>query len=289
MTRIGPDGEAATDADPDSGLTIGEITYANVTPIFQTLKGKFPSPELTFRRGVPAVLNGMLSRGEIDLCPSSSVVYARSPEKYLLIPDLSISSIGPVKSVLLFSRIPLENLAGRSVGLTAESETSVILLRIILGKFFGVECRFERISGEAAPADGDHDAFLLIGNAALRAAMSPGDYRVYDLGELWYRFTGSPFVFALWIVRRDSAERKGAAIHAFCETLRSVKRLASASLPEIARAAAVAEDMDAGFLLDYWKYLCYDLGPEHRAGLRKFYSAAAELGLLPPAPELHFV
>jgi len=109
-------------------LRIGRITYANCSPIFHELQKQAPAEDYQFIGGVPSHLNAMLAAGEIDVCPSSSIQYALHPERYLILPDLSISSDGSVGSVLLFSRIPIEELDGQTILLSSESATSVNLL-----------------------------------------------------------------------------------------------------------------------------------------------------------------
>ena len=98
-------------------LKIGQIDYANCTPLFHVLREQFPCSGYEFVAGVPAELNRLLLSGEIDVCPSSSIEYAYHPELYTILPQLSISSIGAVASVLLWVRgghsVPLE--AGLSV------------------------------------------------------------------------------------------------------------------------------------------------------------------------------
>jgi len=86
-------------------LRIGEIQYANVYPIFYYLK-KVPSQDFKFVRGVPSYLNKMLMEGCLDTSALSSITYARFQEHSLIIPEISISSIGKVKSVMLFSNLP---------------------------------------------------------------------------------------------------------------------------------------------------------------------------------------
>ena len=113
-------------------LRIGEISYLNCTPIFSMLRSRFADPEYQFVCGTPAELNQRLRSAEIDICPSSSIEYARNPDSYLILPDISIASIGAVKSVLLFSPLPIEALNGAEIALTGESETSVALLKILL-------------------------------------------------------------------------------------------------------------------------------------------------------------
>lgn len=92
-------------------LTVGHITYANCVPFFRHLQDSGFCGRIV--QGVPAQLNALLAAGQIDLSPSSSFEYARNWRDYLLLPDLSISASGPVKSVLLFSPNRHRNSAGR--------------------------------------------------------------------------------------------------------------------------------------------------------------------------------
>ena len=267
-------------------LTIGQIIYANCTPIFHELLKNCPDGRYRLERGVPAVLNEKLRQGEIDLCPSSSIEYGRRAERYYLLPDLSISAIGPVKSVLLFSRLPIKALAGHTIGLTSESETSVVLLRILLEKYHGVTAGFEPTKGL------DLDRFpacLLIGDAALKAVPSQRDLFCFDLGELWYAATGLPFVFALWIVRREAVERQHDELKGLLADFIAAKQKALISYDEIAENSQESTWMDRKELVDYWRTISYDLTPAHQQGVGRFFRDAAELGILPAVPELRFV
>ncbi|GLI37044.1 menaquinone biosynthesis protein [Geobacter hydrogenophilus] len=267
-------------------LTIGHIEYSNCTPIFTALQRSMDCSGYSFVRGVPAHLNRLLSTGEIDVCPSSSIEYGKYPDRYLILPDLSISAVGPVKSVLLFSRVPLERLDGAVIGMTTESDTSVNLLRIILTTFQGFTNSFERTSLPLAEALDSYPALLLIGDRALKGALTGGGYHIYDLGDLWYRATGLPFVFALWLVRREAAENKPHEVARLAADVVRAKRIAYDSYPEIAAQAPEREWIDSAVLVDYWRTISYDLTPAHLKGVRLFYNYAASLGVLPAAPEV---
>jgi chorismate dehydratase len=270
-------------------LRIGQIEYANCTPLFTSLKKHFDCRNYQFIRGVPAELNAMLSRGEIDLCPASSFEYGKSADKYYLLPGLSISSIGAVKSVRLFSWLPIEMLDNHAIGLTAESDTSVNLLKIILAKGHGFVNDFQRTTLPLREALNSFSALLLIGDAALKAGIESHGLYVYDLGELWHEMTGLPFVFALWIVTREAAETKGAEVKALCASLLEAKRLAYGSYEEIAAACKDMEWISRDILVDYWRTISYDLTPEHIAGVKRFFRMAKELDLLPADPELRLI
>ena len=267
-------------------LRIGQIDYANCTPIFTSLTKLYDCTDYRFVRGVPAELNALLRCGDIDICPSSSFEYASSPESYLLLPELSISSFGRVKSVLLFSRLPIEELDNQPVGLTTESATSVNLLKILLAKAYGLRNEFRPSSAPFPDALGTCPALLLIGDAALKAAKRADGLFVYDLGELWYRFTGLPFVFALWLVTRRAVDARGEELQLLRDRLIQAKRHAYDTYGEIASSCAERGWMSSEELVAYWRTISYDLSPDHLRGVATFFTYAADMGLLRAAPEM---
>jgi chorismate dehydratase len=267
-------------------LRVGQIDYANCTPIFAYLKNAFDCRNYRFIRGVPSHLNGMLSSGEIDVCPSSSIEFAKYPLKYLLLPDLSVSSIGPVKSVLLFSRLPLEELNRQTVGLTTESATSVNLLKIVLGKFYGYDNCFIKMKTSTIDSLSEFPAILLIGDTALKTGLQCNKcVHVYDLGELWYKFTGLPFVFALWLVREETAVKLKREVQTLCSRLCFSKKMACTSFETIA-SGCEEEWISESEMISYWKTISYDLSLHHLEGLRAFFRYSAELGIVDREPEI---
>lgn len=265
-------------------LTIGHITYANCVPFFHFIRECGFSGNIV--KGVPSELNRLLAAGELDLCPSSSIEYALNTSDYLLLPNHSISSVGPVQSVLLFTDIPLNHLSGVPIHITGESATSVALLKVLLKEFFqitDVVCQKvqspDDIREESLP-------LLLIGDKALKARQQfVGSCQVIDLGELWYHFTGLPFVFALWIISRRAAAEKGEEIKEFGRQLKASRDRASQALTEIAQVAPEKEWMGEGRLVEYWQQVSYDLDPQHLEGLHCFYLLLEKHGLIEHVPE----
>lgn len=271
-------------------LRIGRIAYANCTPIFHALQERYPDGDYSYVEGVPARLNAQLAKGDIDVCPSSSIAYALNPERYLIIPDLSISSCGPVQSVLLFSAVPIGELDGREVLLTAESATSVNLLKILLKQRYGCHCSFRVTNHALNAALREAPAVLLIGDTALRELQASSGVRVYDLGEQWYDWTGTPFVFALWLASRKAFDTHTEELRCLAGQLRSAKAYALENLDRIADVSPDADWMGRERLLHYWRSnLSYDLGREHCQGLARFFRLAADMGLIEQAPELVFL
>ena len=271
-------------------LRIGQIEYANCTPIFHALRKQFPCENYQFISGVPAQLNAMLAAGTIDVCPSSSIAFAHHPDRYLIIPDLSISSCGPVRSVLLFSAVPIEELNGCDILLTSESATSVNLLKIILKKRYGCENIFRTTNLPLNDAMSEAPATLLIGDTALKASQSLHGLFVYDLGDLWYSWTKTPFVFALWFASKHAFASLASELCVLAGQLQRSKLYAMENLESIAEASPDVSWMGQDALLSYWRTnLSYDLSKEHCNGLKLFYRLSAELGLIETAPELAFL
>lgn len=271
-------------------LRIGHIDYANCTPIFAALRRLFDCGEYHFIQDVPSNLNRMLAEGTVDLCPSSSFEYGRFAENYFLLPGLSISSIGPVKSVFLFSRVPLEKLDGESIGLTSESATSVALLKILLKKYHGFSNSYFTLSPSTYSKVFDScQAVLLIGNTAMKWNERYGNLYRYDLGELWYSFTRLPFVFALWIIRKEYAVARHEDALMISSRLLEAKRVSLSMLEELANECGERSWLSRDSLLAYWQNISYDLTPLHVKGVKMFFQDAVEVGELREAPEIHFL
>jgi chorismate dehydratase len=259
-------------------LLIGKIPYANLFPVHYYLENKCKCNEYKFISGAPSTLNRMLRAGKIDISTSSSIEYLRYKDIYSLIPCFSISSEGPVYSIYLFSKIPLETLNNKTIALSSESETSVVLLKIILSEFLGLKCRFRTVkSNSLKKVISTLPACLLIGDAAMKEAkkLATGNCQlatlyIYDLGELWFKYTGLPFVFALMITRKDSLEKKYELIKKFSKDAIRAKRYVSKNLNFLAHQAPQRKWLSTKELVDYWKGISYEFTERHMEGLRLF-------------------
>src|SRR5918996_2935884 len=220
--------------------------------------------------GVPTELNEALLDGEIDVAPISSIEYARNADRLRLLPRLCVSSEGAVDSIQLVSRVPLEQV--RTVAVTPESATSVVLTKVLLPE------------AEHVPLGEDGDAKLLIGDAALKSAFEDPTPH-YDLGRLWLERTGLPMVFAVWAAPEPVAE----GLFELQEALVASVRAARADPETLAYEASERYGYPAGFLARYFEKLRYRFGPRERAGLYTFLELARDAGLLEEVPEFRFV
>ncbi len=261
-------------------LRVGRFFYSNLFPIYYMIEKEADCSSYEFVEGVPSFLNREIREGRIDVSPSSSIEYLRNTDKYDLIRDHSISSIGPVGSVFLLSKRPIGELEDATVLTSSQSETSVGLLQIILKRFLGIACYFRSTSDPLEKAMESADAYLVIGDDALRESLRWPALHIYDIGDLWYRHTGLPAVFALWIVRKECCEGKKELVDRFTRDLDRAKASALKNLDLVAAASPITSLLPTKELISYWKGISYDFGEEHRRGLGLFRQYAAELGLL---------
>ncbi len=273
-------------------LKIGEIRYANCTPLYTMLKRLSDCSGFEFVPGEPAKLNLLLSSGEIDVSSSSSIEYARHWREYLAVPGVSISSHGRVGSILLFSRRPIEELSGAAVAVSSASATSVVLLKSLLKFRYGLQANLIPEKPVLKDMLEGRQAALIIGDEALKENMGlkPSlGLTVYDLGTIWQEFTGLPFVYALWMVREDSSMREPSLARRFKAGIIAAREAAGPRYGEIAAGSPESAWMGVSGLVDYWETMSYDLTDEHIAGLMKFYGFARELGEVADIPVLRFL
>ncbi len=269
-------------------LRIGRIAYLNVAPYFHYLEEEGYTGEIL--AGVPSELNSMLAQGEIDACPSSSFEYGLHAEDYFLLPGHSISSLGPVHSVLLFTPVPITALAGSEIAITGESATSVNLLKILFREFFRIDEFTVKVPDrDVEECLQDGQPVLLIGDRALAAAKTcPGEVEAVDLGALWYHFTGMPFVFALWILRRDAVDKFPAEIKKLAVQLKQARQHAFDNLSEMADVLSARSGFSSHHLEKYWQGMSYDLTDGHLEGLKLYFTLCQKYGLLDKVPDFHF-
>lgn len=269
-------------------LRIGQIEYANCTPLYHQLRERFACDDYQFVSGVPAELNALLAAGKIDVCPSSSFEYALHSELYRILPQLSISSNGAVASVLLFSEIPIEELNGQIILLSSESATSVNLLKILMAQRYNCSCSYVVNSQKTANVHGAAPAMLLIGDAALRTSMIESGRHVYDLGRIWRDWTGLPFVFALWLCRQEIADAP--QLIELSQRLIQAKKLAALHHERILPHAREARWMPHERLLEYWRdNISYELDHQNVLGLMTFFEKCCQLELIKSVPRLNFI
>jgi chorismate dehydratase len=254
-------------------LRLGAVSYLNAEPHVHGLED---DPGFRVERDVPSRVARRLHAGDLDLGLVPSIEYAFGP--YAVVPKVAIASRGPIASVCLFHRGPLERV--RRVALDTSSRMSAALVRVLLHARLGRDPQYLPMAPRLVDMLARADAALLIGDLALD---QDGDALRTYLGEEWRRLTGLPFVYAFWAGRPGALTPDGVA--------RLQRSLAEgrANLDAIAaRHAGGVARREARYRSYLRENVVFELGEEEQAGLREFYGRAHALGLIPAVPELRF-
>ena len=255
-------------------LRTGAVQYLNTKPLVHGLASR----GLHVVYDLPSRLADRLASGSLDVALIPSIELFRNGG-HRIVSDACIGCRGPVMIVKLFFRTAPRRVARLAVD--EGSRTSATLSRILLAEQCGVVPEIEVLPIGAGLADTDADAILLIGDRAIEpktaAPAGGGSFQlVWDLGDEWCRWTGLPFVFAVWAARRDVDARPVAPL------LAAARDAGKASLAAIAAAEAAAHGLTVPQCLSYLRdNLHYDLGPREREALSAFYRLAAALSLAP--------
>ncbi|QDU84567.1 Chorismate dehydratase [Planctomycetes bacterium Pla163] len=222
-------------------------------------------------RAVPSRLVEGLRDGSLDVALVSSIELFRRPGyRYLAGPV--VAGRGPVSSVRLYLRRPVAEV--RSIALDPASRTSAALVQC-LDRELGIEgARFVEPDGGADPRGAGTDAWLRIGDAALRESLAEPDLEHIDPSERWLSATALPFVFALWIVR------PGVEIEPFVPLFERARSLGLAAVPTFVERHARASGLPRAALERYLGTECvYDVGGDLAPALTTFRDRAGARGL----------
>lgn len=258
-------------------VRLGAVSYLNTKPLVHGLEEQRDLFSLRF--DVPAQCAALLHEGRVDLGLIPAIEYLRGD--YRIVPGIAIGSNGPIASVALFSRVPVERIG--TLALDISSRTSVALTRILCAKRW-------HIAPKLAPAEPDlramlsrADAALIIGDPALSIDPDASGVIKIDLGTEWRALTGLPFVYAMW------SGREGVVAPEHVALLTAARDDGVSSVATIARAASCGNVERERQLLRYLgDNLKYGLGEAEITGLRRFHELATELGLAPGLRPLRF-
>lgn len=258
--------------EPDASpamVRLGAVSYLNSRPLIEDLEGLLPGSSIEL--DYPSRLSDALSANKLDVALIPSIEYFRRGG-YSIVSDACVAARGPVMSVKLYCRVHPGRV--RTMALDEGSRTSATLAKIILAERYGSVPVTESLSMDSSTTDSTADAVLLIGD---RAMHSPPESFVeeFDLGQLWYEWTGLPFVFAMWVAHAD-ADMTG--LSAALSTARdrgiaAVERIADDESPKLNISRQTAH-----------RYLThnlhYTMTSAERSGLQLFHELASQHNLV---------
>ncbi len=256
-------------------LKVAEIPYLNCAPFYWDKKVRAESGLAVEWMNLPPKPLGVLARkSEIDAGPVSLIDSFEIEPYFEPLSDLGIAVQRHARSVLLFSKHPIDALKNQKIGISSESSTSSELLKVILKGRYGFESKW---SGGFSESD---DARLLIGDSAIRAIQDPVFFKIfnhiYDLGEEWNDWQNLPFVFARWMVRKELPE---SAKNKLSDFLKHNLEFALRDPGMILSKFPLPDFINASTSADYLKAFTYYLGPKEKEAIRVFKGLLQELDL----------
>jgi chorismate dehydratase len=270
-------------------LRISAISFLNTAPLMWDFYNQ-PTEEITenfnFRYDVPSTCAQALRMGEADIGIIPVITTATIPD-LVVIPDVAIASLNQVRSILLISKKPIDQID--RVAIDTSSRTSVALTQVLLTKFFGGPREVMPMRPSVEHMLQKCDAGLIIGDPALLARTN--GYYAYDLAEIWRERTGKPFVFAVWAVRKDalSEMRPGLDVSRIFQRSRD-HGLEPENLDQItaewSRKLGLTRESIHHYLT---RNIHYHLDRECLDGLALYFQYAAELRLIDRTPRLEFL
>ena len=183
---------------PLPAVRLGAVSYLNSKPLIQDLDILLPGSDIVL--DYPSRLADDLASDKLDVALIPSVEYFRGSD-YHIISSACVAARGPVMSVKLYCRRHPGEI--RSIALDEGSRTSAALARVILAERYGVFPKTERLPIKSSTRVSTADAILLIGDRAMHFPEEEF-FEVMDLGQTWYDWTGLPFVFAMWVARKNA-------------------------------------------------------------------------------------
>ena len=258
-------------ARPPAQLRVVAADFLNSLPLTVEVAG---DDFFDFRYVVPSEGARMLVEGEaeIALLPVAALAEIGGLE---VVPGPCIGANGRVDSVVIVSEVPLDQVERLYVD--NASRTSVVLARIYLEAIGRRETPFVRLSGEDILGKvGGTDAGLLIADIAFEHS-DRFTYR-HDLGDVWKRLTGEPFVFAVW------AAEPGVLNEEIIERLNRRFWDGLARKHRIVEEFAASRDIEKSRVASYLdERIQFNLNRAAWNGMQEFFRVASNRGLLPDA------
>ena len=268
-------------AYPSQVPRLGQISFVNSLPVLLPIDRGYLELGATVIYGSPAELNYGYANGSLDLGAMSSSFFITKSDLELM-PGLSISSTGPVGSVLFFSKVSPHKLGGAKVSVPSSSTTSVNLLKLLLAEQLGVtiECI---VDPEPDINNPQIEGALVIGDRALQvdAAWSNKYWRA-DLGQWWISQSGLPMVFAVWAARASWAKTNVSEFQNIGQTLVASTKLGLSTLfPQVVAEALTRTSLQPHRLQRYFQQqIDYRLTQKHWEGLELFKTLSKHHGLI---------
>ncbi len=217
---------------------------------------------LDFITLIPSELASAAAGEKVDAGPIPLVTTFAVGDRYEQLGDFCVATTGRTRSVLLFSRKPIDCLDNATIGLSRETVTTARLLRVLFAQLYGVN-----IKGYVT-ANEPNDGILLVGDQALLNRNGIEGYpHITDLGEVWHDRTGLPFVYSVWMARKSlPREQKEYLKSVLANSLTQGWKHLNAALAQKTKSLG----MSRAEAREYLDSFSFRMGPAEHDGIAKF-------------------
>ncbi len=248
---------------------VSAVSYLNTVPL---VWGLTHDPALRdifdVNFALPSLCAQQMAAGHADIGILPVIEMARQKLDYF--PGTGIACHGPVRTILLISKVPYVQI--KSLAVDAGSRTSVMLSRVILAERYGVTPKVFAHPADMGAMLAEADAALIIGDPALHIDPETIEYNCLDLGEEWIKMTGLPMVFAVWSARKELILDK------YADAFRASCRYGLDHMDDIVREQSpirgISEELTRAYLT---KHIVFELGEKDYEGMRRYLDLALAL------------
>lgn len=176
-------------------IRISAVSYLNSLPFVYGLNHSVLKNECEISLDIPSACAEKLISRKVDvgLIPVAAIPQVTNAH---IISDYCIGANGKVKTVCLFSEVPLNEI--KTILLDYQSRTSVMLVKILAKEYWKINPEFVNAEAGFENKIKKTTAAVVIGDRAFDLSLS----YTYDLAEEWKNFTNLPFVFACWVANK---------------------------------------------------------------------------------------
>jgi chorismate dehydratase len=279
-------------------LRLGITNDADFAPLFFPLEAGWAAlPNgIISQTDDPPKLEKALLAGQLDIAPVNPVLYATHTGSLDLLPYPVRAFDLAADSIFLISTKRPDQLEQARVAISPSSQTGEALLKIIAGKYYGLNPKAFSVPTEAAALESlqsQADSCVISGEAAMRAAgwAKAKGYFVEDLTKAWWIMTGLPLPTHLLAVRKEWTRTEPEATTLTRSLMLAFRRALQHSQdqrPTLLGRAADRTGLPTEALDDHYRLQRFELNEAHLRGLLEFYRRAAALGIIPLVEDLSF-
>ncbi len=220
--------------------------------------------------------------GEIDIAPLPPIEYAEHFNQCVILPDLSLTNIGAAADLLLFSKVPVSQLQGKTIAISNAAEGTKALLHILMDHYYEVDVNYVWLEPNLEKMLEQADAALLDADSALIAKEQYTSYHLLELGKLWQDFTKEPFVAALWLAREDYAARNPVQLELIAKALQASMELGMKNIYRLVEKAKERYNLSGEIIEQYFASSQTKFDQSCRKALLRYFAHAQICGIIPP-------